>query len=80
MINLGVFDIALMIGLITAFAYARRRREMAIFYFALVLVAVIEVERLAPGTLKLAGDGIRGINTVNAGLPHVEIQPIITIK
>ncbi len=80
MINLGVFDIVLLIVLLVAYAFARRRREMMLFYFALALIVVIEVERLVPGTLKLAGDGIRGINAINAGLPHVEIQPIITIK
>jgi hypothetical protein len=79
-INLGVFDIVLLVLLVIALAYARRRREMMFFYFILALLVVIEVERLAPGSLRLAGEAIRGINAINAGLPHLEIQPIITIR
>ncbi|MBI5876629.1 MAG: hypothetical protein HZB53_03185 [Chloroflexi bacterium] len=80
MINLGVVDILLAVVLVSVAFYARRKREMLIFYLALVLVLLIEVERLVPGTLRLVGEGIRGIDTVNAALPHVEISPIITIR
>ncbi len=80
MINLGVVDIVLLVLLVSVAFYARRRRDMLIFYVALVVVVLIEVERLVPGTLKTLGDGIRGIDAVNATLPHVEISPIIVIK
>ena len=80
MINLGVIDILMLVLLLGVFFYAARKHEMLSFYVALVLVVLIEVERLVPGTLKVVGDAIRGIDTVNAGLPHVEIAPIITIK
>ena len=80
MINLGVIDILLLVLLVSVFVYSARQHERLPFYVALVLVVLIEVERLVPGTLKVIGDAIRGIDTVNAGLPHVEIAPIITIK
>ena len=80
MINLGVIDILLIAVLISMYFYARRQHEMLIFYAALVLIALIEVERLIPGTLKVIGEGIRGIDTINAGLPHIEISPIVNIK
>jgi hypothetical protein len=80
MINMGVVDIVLLLLLLSILFYARRRRDMLIFYVAFVIVALIEVERLVPGTLKAVGDGIRGIDVVNASLPHVQISPIVVIK
>ena len=79
MINLGVIDILLLVILVVVLAVASRRREMLTFYVVLVLVLIIEFERLVPGTLQFIGNAIRGIDTINAGLPHVSIQPIITI-
>ncbi len=80
MINLGVIDILLVVILLAVFVYASRRKEMMTFYVVLVIVLIIELERLVPGSLQALGNAIRGIDTVNASLPHVSIQPIITIS
>ena len=80
MINLGVIDILLLIILLAVLGYASRKRAMLQFYVVLVIVLIIELERLVPGSLKLLGDAIRGIDAINAGLPHVSIQPIISIQ
>jgi hypothetical protein len=80
MINLGLIDIVLVLVLLSVFFYSTRKREMLPFYVVLVLVLLIEVERLAPGTMKVIGDGIHSIDAVNANLPHLEIRPIVSIK
>ncbi len=80
MINLGVIDILLLLLLLTMYAYATRRHNILAFYVTLVIVLLIEIERLVPGTLNAIGDGIRGIDAFNERLPHVQISPIITIK
>lgn len=80
MINLGVIDIVFLLILIGAFAFAARRRSMPIFYAALILIVLIELERLLPGMLTAAGNAVHGIDVFNQQLPHVEISPVITIK
>ncbi len=80
MINLGVIDILFLLILIAAFVFASRRHNMVIFYTVLVLVILIELERLVPGMLTAAGNAVHGIDTFNQQLPHVEISPVITIK
>ena len=80
MINLGVIDIFLLLVLLAILGYSSRQRDRMPFYVALVLFLIIELERLVPGTLKTIGDGIHSIDAANASLPHVEIQPIITIQ
>ena len=79
MINLGVIDILLLLLLLSVFFYSTRKHELLPFYVVLVLVALIEIERLVPGTMKVIGDAIRGIDAINATLPHVSISPIVTI-
>lgn len=80
MLNLGVIDILLLVLLLSVFFYSARRHELFPFYVTLVIVALIEIERLIPGTLNLIGNVIRGIDAVNATLPHISIQPIVTIS
>lgn len=80
MINLGVIDIILLVILLATLGVSSRRRDMLPFYAVLIIFLLIELERLVPGTMKTIGDGIRGIDTINASLPHVSIQPIITIQ
>jgi hypothetical protein len=77
MINLGLFDIVLLIALVLAYVYSRRRHMTWPFVTVLVLLILIQVERLFPGLL--AGM-VHGMDGVNAQLPHVQISPIITIK
>lgn len=80
MISLGLIDIVLVLLLVGVFVNSSRRRAMLPFYVVLVLVVLIEIERLAPGVLAAAGSAIHGIDAVNKQLPHVEISPIVTIK
>ncbi len=80
MINLGVIDLLLLIILIVAFVYALRRRGWLTFSIVLIIILLIELERLAPGTMTAIGDTIHTIDKVNAQLPHVQIQPIITVQ
>lgn len=80
MINLGVIDILFLLILIGAFVYANRRHNRLVFYVVLVLIALIELERLAPGMLTAAGNTIHGIDDFNQQMPHVQISPVITIK
>ncbi len=80
MINLGVIDLLLLVILIVAFMNALRRRGWLAFAIVLVIVFIIELERLAPGTMTAIGNGIHAIDQVNAQLPHVRIEPIVTIQ
>ncbi len=80
MISLGLIDILLVLLVVGMFLYSSRRHAMLPFYVVLVLVVLIEIERLAPGVLAAAGNAIHGIDAVNKQLPHVEISPIVTIK
>ncbi len=80
MINLGVIDLLLLVILLIAFMNALRRRGWLVFAIILVIVFFIELERLAPGTMTAIGDTIHTIDKVNAALPHVQIQPIVTIQ
>ncbi len=80
MINLGLIDLLLLVILFAAFVYALRRRGWLTFAIVLIVILLIELERLAPGTLTALGDAIHAIDKVNAQLPHVQIQPIITVQ
>ncbi len=80
MINLGVIDIVMLALLIVVFAYASRRHRMWVFYLTLVVLLLIELERLAPGTLAAVGTAVHGIDAFNVQMPHVQISPIITVK
>lgn len=80
MINLGLIDVFMLVLLVLMFIYSARRRMMLPFYVTLVLLLLIELERLVPGVLAALGNAVHGIDAVNAQLPHVEISPIVTIK
>lgn len=80
MINLGLIDLLLLVILIVAFVYALRRRGWLIFAIVLIVILLIELERLVPGTMTALGDAIHAIDQVNAQLPHIQIQPIITVQ
>ncbi len=80
MINLGLIDLLLLVILFGAFVYALRRRGWLAFASVLIVILLIELERLAPGSMTALGDAIHAIDKVNAQLPHVQIQPIITVQ
>ncbi|MBI5305561.1 MAG: hypothetical protein HY868_25755 [Chloroflexi bacterium] len=77
MINLGLMDIILLVILVLALVYSNRRKTMTPFYVVLALLVMIEFERLFPGLFPAV---VRGVDAINAQLPHVQISPIITIK
>ena len=80
MINLGIIDIFMLVLLALAYVFSMRRRMIWPFYVVLVLLVLIELERLIPGLLTALGNAVHGIDSVNAQLPHVEISPIIAVK
>ncbi len=80
MINLGLIDLLLLVILVVAFVYALRRRGWLAFAIVLIVILLIQLERLAPGTMTALGDAVHAIDKVNAQLPHVQIQPIITVQ
>jgi hypothetical protein len=79
MINLGLIDLLLLVILFASFVYALRRHSWLTFSIILIIIFLIELERLLPGTMNAIGNAIHAIDVVNAQLPHVQIQPIITI-
>ncbi len=80
MINLGLIDLFMLALLVLMYIYSARRRTMLPFYFTLVFLALIELERLAPGVLAYIGTAVHGIDAANAQMPHVQFSPIVTIK
>ncbi len=80
MINLGFIDLLLLVILAASFMYALRARNLLPFWAILIIIILIELERLVPGTMTALGKGIHTIDTVNAQLPHIQILPIITIQ
>ncbi len=80
MISLGIVDIVLLVILVAAVVVGARTHQMARFWIVLVVVLIIMVERLAPGTLAAVGTAIRGIDRVNDLAPHININPVITIQ
>ena len=80
MINLGLIDLLLLVVLFVGFVYALRRRNWLPFSIILVIILFIELERLVPGTMTSIGNAIHTIDLVNGQLPHIQIQPIITIQ
>ena len=80
MINLGLIDVFMLVLLVLMYVYSARRRAMLPFYVTLVLLVLIELERLVPGVLTAMGNAVHGIDAVNAQLPHIQISPIVTIK
>ncbi len=80
MINLGIVDLILIVLFVLMIYSAFRRRGLALTILIAVLLLVVIVERLAPGTLASIGTAIGGIDQVNAAGPHLEIQPIVTLQ
>jgi len=79
-INLGIIDIFMLVLLALVYVFSMRKRMIWPFYVTLVLLVLIELERLVPGLLIALGNAVHGIDSVNAQLPHVEISPIVTVK
>lgn len=73
-------DILVILLLVATLSFSIKKRRMSYFFLTLFLFVVLGVERLAPGTLAAIGDGIRQIDVLNQRLPHVQIEPIITIR
>ncbi len=80
MINLGLIDLLILVILFVSFMYMLRRRAILQFAIVLVVVILIEMERLAPGAMTGIGNAIHAIDAVNAQLPHIQIQPVVTIQ
>jgi cell shape-determining protein MreC len=80
MISLGFIDLLLIVILVATFILAIRSHTILPFAIVLVLVLFIELERFAPGSLTTMQSAIRGIDSVNEKLPHIQISPLITIQ
>lgn len=80
MINLGIVDLILIVLFVLMIYFSFRRRSLGLTVLIAILLLVVIVERLAPGTLASIGTAISGIDQVNAAGPHLEIQPIIHFK
>ena len=80
MINIGLIDLLLLVILFVSFLYTFRTRNLLSFAIILVIILIIEVERLVPGTMTALSRGIHAIDVVNAQLPHIQIQPIVSIQ
>jgi hypothetical protein len=80
MISLGLIDVLLIAVLLVTFIRALRTHSLLLFVIVLVVVFLIELERFAPGSLTGIQGAIRGIDTINKQLPHIQISPIITIQ
>ena len=79
MISLGIIDLILILILVALiYVTARRRRSLGVFV-AIVIVALIVLERVIPGTLASIGGAIRSMDAINNALPHLLIQPIVKI-
>ena len=77
MINLGLIDLLLVVVLFISFVRAIRTRNLLSFSLILIIIVLIELERLSPGISTALNKGIHTIDLVNAHLPHIQIQPVI---
>jgi hypothetical protein len=80
MINLGLIDVLLVLVLLFSFFYSVRTRYFLPFSIALIVVLLIELERLVPGSMTALGNAIHSIDAINEQLPHIQISPIVTIQ
>ena len=80
MINLGLIDLLLLLVLFVSFLYSLRTHNLLPFSAILIIILLIELERLVPGTMTALGKGIHSIDEINAQLPHIRILPIVTIQ
>ncbi len=80
MISLGIIDVLLILIVVVTFYNALRSRSLLPFAIVFTFVFLIELERFAPGSLTAMQRVIRGIDSTNAQLPHIQISPIVTIQ
>jgi hypothetical protein len=80
MINLGIVDLILIVLFVLMIYSSFRRRGLGLTILIAVLLLVVIIERVTPGTLATIGTAIRGIDQVNSAGPHLEIQPMITFQ
>jgi hypothetical protein len=80
MINIGLIDLLLLAILVIALVYSLRGHNLLPFAAILVIVLLIELERLAPGAMVALGNAIHEIDVINEQLPHIQISPIVTIQ
>ncbi len=76
MINLGLIDLLLLVILFISFVRAMRTRNLLTFSLILIVIVLIELERLSPGAARTLNKAIHEIDQINAALPHVQIQPV----
>ena len=76
MINLGLIDLLLVVVLFISFVRAIRTRNLLTFSLILIIIVLIEIERLSPGITTALNKSIHTIDLVNAQLPHIQIQPV----
>ncbi len=77
MINLGLIDLLLLVILFVSFVRAIRTRNLLAFSLILIIIVLIELERLSPGISNALNRAIHTIDQVNAKLPHIQIQPVL---
>jgi len=80
MISLGVVDLILLLLLVLAIYLAIQRRGHRLALLVTLILVVILLERLAPGTLASIGTAIQGLDRVNNAGPHLTIAPIIRFQ
>jgi predicted PurR-regulated permease PerM len=80
MINLGLLDLLLIILLLVTFYNALRRHSVLPFAIMLILVFLIELGRFAPGSFVALQSVVRGIDSINKQLPHIQISSTVTIQ
>jgi hypothetical protein len=77
MINLGLIDLLLLVILFISFVRAIRTRNLFAFSLILIIIVLIELERLSPGISNVLNKAIHAIDKVNAQLPHIQIKPVL---
>ncbi len=80
MISLGIVDIVLILLILIALYSAIRRRGVGASLLVALILLMILIERLAPGTLASIGNAIHSLDQVNNAGPHVTIEPIIRFQ
>ena len=80
MINIGLIDLLLLLVLFFSLLYSIRTHNLLPIAAMLIIILLIELERLAPGTMTALGKAIHSIDAINEQLPHIRISPIITIQ
>ena len=80
MINIGLIDLLLLLILIGSFFYSLRMHNLLPFSVILIIILLIELERLVPGTMTALGRAFHTIDEINEQLPHIRISPIVSIQ